>query len=368
MNADTRQALLLTAATWALAIVLYLVPYALFGIQGGMTEQVVASIINVCAAGAAASFLVRKLARAVSSRRALVRLIAMSASVPAAAALVTLYDVLSSPLLELAFTRSGPATPLSIQAAVNFVGVIWPFALLAAVYSIIEANSLARERERELTSARAAASHAEAAASAAQLAALRYQLNPHFLFNTLNAISSLIVTGEHADADAMLAKLSEFLRATLSADPEGLMCLEDELATLQHYLEIERVRFEERLDVEFACPPELNNALVPSFVLQPLVENAVKYGVAPSSTPVTIRVEAAQDGADLVIMIEDNGEAAASARTRSGTGVGLANVRTRLQVLYGDRGTLEAVRREAGFIAILRLPLARKPMLLRAVA
>lgn len=157
----------------------------------------------------------------------------------------------------------------------------------------------------------------------------------------------------------MMQKLSDFLRASLGADPAGFVVLEDELATVEAYLDIESVRFGERLNVEVVCPDGLADALVPSFLLQPLVENAVKYAVAPSSRTVTIRVEAADDGEDLVLTVEDDGEAEGRGPTRSGTGVGLANVRERLRALYGDRGVLEAAPRSRGFLALARLPLAR---------
>lgn len=363
---DARQAAALTAGTWALSVVLYLVPYYAFQFQGGTTAPVVVGIVNVCVAGALMSAGVFAAARAVRGRRAAARVAAMAGAVIAASAILSAYDVASTLVLDQLFASEASPLPLATQAAVNFVSVVWPFALLASAYTILESQKVARAREVELAAAREAASRAEATASAAQLAALRYQLNPHFLFNTLNAISSLVVTRDYAEADLMLAKLAEFLRATLAADPEGLIPLEDELATLQHYLEIESVRFGERLEVEFVCAPDLHDALIPSFVLQPLVENAIKYGVAPSRRPVQVRLEAARDGGDLVVMVEDDGASADA--TKGGTGVGLANVRRRLAVLYGERGSLEAVRRERGFIAIVRLPLARRPTAIARVA
>jgi sensor histidine kinase YesM len=351
---DQRRAVLLTIGIWSLSALLYLVPYVGLALQGGATGNVIAGIVNVCMVGALISPGLRALARAVRHRVTAVRILAMVAGVIASALALAFYDYWSSPFIDRYFGARGNGLPLATAAMVVFSGVIWPFAILAAFYSLLESGRLAATREQELAAAREAATKADAAASAAQLAALRYQLNPHFLFNTLNAISSLIVTRDYAAADAMLAKLSEFLRATLGADPEGLIALEDELATLQHYLEIESIRFGDRLEVEFVAAPGLHDAMVPSFVLQPLVENAIKYAVAPSTRPVTIRVEATRDGDDLVIMIEDDGEGASD--TQGGTGVGLGNVRRRLQVLFGDRGSLEAVRRERGFIAIVRLP------------
>jgi len=186
------------------------------------------------------------------------------------------------------------------------------------------------------------------------LAALRHQLNPHFLFNTLNAISSLIVTRNYDAADAMLVTLSDFLRATLASEPDALLPLGKELATLRHYLEIESVRFGERLAAEFVCPPELYHALVPGFVLQPLVENAITHALAPSAAPVTIRVEASSDGGMLSVAVEDDGM---GAEHDARSGAGFVNVRRRLESLYGAAGSLETGARERGFGATVRLPL-----------
>ncbi|HEX8388127.1 MAG TPA: histidine kinase [Sphingomonas sp.] len=353
---DIRQAAWLTVATWATSGALYLVPYQLF--QGGAGLLVAATVFNICLGGAILSALLFLVVRRVRRRRGGVRFAAMAATVLAVAGLLALYDATSSVVIADAVATGQKLPPFGLRATTNFVALIWQFALLGAVYTVLEANGLARERDRELAEAREAAARAQAAESAARLAALRYQLNPHFLFNTLNAVSSLVVTRRTAEADEMLAKLSDFLRATLAADPEGVASVEDELATLQHYLEIEAVRFGDRLAVEFRCPPDLRDAVLPSFLLQPLVENAIKYAVSPATRPVTVRVEAAEDGDALVVAVEDDGDA--SADVRPGTGVGLANVRQRLRTLYGDRGELTAMRRATGFLAVVRLPLTRR--------
>jgi signal transduction histidine kinase len=355
LTADLRQAAFLTVGTWLLSGILYLVPYHVF--QGGAGTYVALSVTNICCAGALLSIGVLAAARASRRRSRAARAGIMVAAVVGASAVLAAYDAVTSQALAAALDLSTELPPLPLRATNNFVALVWQFALLAAVYTIVESNKLARERERELAGARQAAIEAEASASAARLAALRYQMNPHVLFNTLNAVSSLIVTRCYQEADAMLAKLSDFLRATLSADPESMIPLEDELATVQHYLEIEAVRFEDRLAVEFVCPPGLNDAMVPSFVIQPLVENAVKYAVAPADRPVTVRVEAARNGDDLLVMVEDDGTAEPG-EVRPGTGVGIGNVRQRLQVLFGPRGTLETMKRERGFVAIVRLPLS----------
>jgi signal transduction histidine kinase len=363
---ESRQAAALTIGTWVLSGLLYLLPVQLF--RDGPTAFMAASVVAICATGMLLSAGVFAAARRMRERPRAAKAATMIAAVAAASALLALLDALMSGVLARLFEPGGAVTPFGLRATSNFTAFVWQFALLGAFYVVLEANARARERERLLADARTAASEANAAASAARLAALRYQLNPHFLFNTLNAISSLVVTRRSVEADAMLAKLSDFLRATLSADPEALIALEDELATLQSYLEIESVRFGDRLAVEFVCPPDLHDALVPSFVLQPLVENAIKYAVSPTSRTVTIRVEATSDGPDLVVTVDDDGDGARAAEARAGTGVGLRNIRQRLDALYGARGVLEAARCERGFLAVVRLPLERRAASLARVA
>lgn len=355
LKPEHRQTIALVVATWTLSGVLYIIPYHIFS---GASTYVTVSVINICVMGTLLSWAVYWTVRRTRRRSVAVRLAAMGLAVCLASGVLALIDAATGEWIGRLVVSPQMSAPFGLRATNNFIALIWQFALLGAAFTVIEANKLARERELELAVAREVASRAQAAASAASLAALRYQLNPHFLFNTLNAISSLIVTKDYATADAMLAKLSEFLRATLSSDPDALLPLEDELATLQHYLEIESVRFGERLAVEFISPPALNSALVPSFLLQPLIENAIKYALAPSPIPVTIRVKAARENDMLVVSVEDDGTGLEK-NMRPGTGLGIANVRQRLQTLYGSLGSLETSKREGGFIAVTRFPLER---------
>ena len=357
LSSEARQAAWLTIGTWTLSALLYLIPFGFF--QKDPIFYVALTVFNICLLGALLSVGVYWTARRARQRHWTFRFAAVAAAVILAAASLAMLDGLLGQILADTVYIGRPATPFAFRAVNNFAALVWQFALLGAAFTVIETSNVARQRERDLAAAREATDKAQAAATAAHLAALRYQLNPHFLFNTLNAISSLIVTRDYAPADAMLAKLSDFLRATLSADNEAVIPLEDELATLQHYLEIESVRFGERLAIEFRCPADLNDAMVPSFALQPLVENAIKYAVAPSAETVTIRIEAAADGEDLVLMVEDDGHAEPGA-VKSGTGLGIANIRQRLATLYEGRASIETVRRESGFIAIMRMPLQRR--------
>jgi hypothetical protein len=199
-------------------------------------------------------------------------------------------------------------------------------------------------------------SDAISAAQQAQLTALRYQLNPHFLFNSLNSISALIVTKRNADAEQMTAKLSSFLRNSLTADPARLVPLEEELSLIEEYLDIESVRFGDRLEVEIECDPQAGEALVPSFIVQPLVENAIKHGVAPSKEPVHIHIRAVIEGNKLCIDVE-NGIAREVTQTRfGGTGTGLKNIERRLGAVYGARASLSAEQRENTYLARICIP------------
>ena len=160
------------------------------------------------------------------------------------------------------------------------------------------------------------------------------------------------------EAEAMIGKLSDFLRASLSSDPGDFIALEDEFETVQAYMDIESVRFGDRLDVHYVCDADLSGALVPSLILQPLVENAVKYAVAPSKQVVAVTIAARAEEGQLILTVADDGRAGALAG-KSGTGVGLRNVRGRLEALYGAEGSLEAGAGETGFTATLRMPLRR---------
>ena len=210
----------------------------------------------------------------------------------------------------------------------------------------------------------------EAQATAAQLAMLRYQLNPHFLFNTLNSISTLVLLKQTEPANAMLTRLSSFLRHTLLSQPTGKVTLEQEVATLKLYLGIERMRFEERLRTDFQIDPAVQQAMLPAMLLQPLVENAIKYAVSKQEEGAKISITARLVGQLLRITVSDTGPGlnvsgrrhrlpaamTGEGRTES-TGVGLANIRDRLAQAYGDAHLFE-IRNppEGGFTVVIELP------------
>jgi signal transduction histidine kinase len=198
----------------------------------------------------------------------------------------------------------------------------------------------------------------ESQASTAQLAMLRYQLNPHFLFNTLNSISTLVLLKQTERANAMLARLSSFLRYTLANEPTAKVTLAQEVETLKLYLEIEKMRFEERLRPHFKIESETIGARLPSLLLQPLIENAIKYAVTPAENGADIWITASSEGQALRIEVADNGngEGADISATPS-TGVGLANIRDRLSQAYGATHRFETRQNErGGFSVIIEIP------------
>ncbi|MES2445304.1 MAG: histidine kinase [Pseudomonadota bacterium] len=174
-------------------------------------------------------------------------------------------------------------------------------------------------------------------ASHAQLAMLRYQLNPHFLFNTLNSISTLVLLKQTERANAMLSRLSSFLRYTLANEPTAHVTIAQEVETLKLYLEIEKMRFEDRLRPSFEVDPRVTKARLPSLLLQPLVENAIKYAVTPKEEGAEIAVTARLAGDRVQIAVSDTGPGLneMKARPSLSTGVGLANIRERLAQAYG---------------------------------
>ena len=217
--------------------------------------------------------------------------------------------------------------------------IVWLFMFMAwsAFYIANQAHAEALGAQRRLADA-------ESAAQAAQVRALRYQVNPHFLFNTLNSLSSLVMTGRTDRAETMLLALSTFFRTSLSLDPSADVSLAEEIDLQRLYLDIEMARFPDRLTVEIDVPSELEQARMPALLLQPIVENAIKYGVSKSRKAVLIRIEARHlDNHRMVVEISNRlkhgGKEDLPAATHEGTGLGLANVCQRLEARWGGRAS-----------------------------
>ena len=199
---------------------------------------------------------------------------------------------------------------------------------------------------------------ATAAAHQAQLMALRYQLNPHFLFNTLNAISTLILDRDNETANLAVTRLSDFLRYSLDNDPMKTVTLRQELEALDLYLEIEKVRFAERLTVHREVEAAALEGLVPSLILQPLIENAVKYAVTPREEGGTIRISAKVHEGALMITVADDGPGLGNGTSKhKSSGVGLNNTRERLRQLYGDKQALTLAPADPhGLVITINIP------------
>ena len=236
--------------------------------------------------------------------------------------------------------------------------VIWLFFFLAwsAFYLATVVQEEARTAERR-------AAEAESAAQSAQVRALRYQVNPHFLFNTLNSLSSLIIGGRAEEAESMVLKLSTFFRSSLTLDATADISLAEEIALQRLYLDIEKVRFPRRLKAEIDIPPELENARLPALLLQPIVENAIKHAVSPTRDTVTLSIIAREAGPGrFTIEITNQGGRPVQARNGEidGTGVGIANVCQRLSARFGSLAKCSyGPRGDGGYSVLLTLPLDR---------
>jgi two-component system, LytTR family, sensor kinase len=233
----------------------------------------------------------------------------------------------------------------------------WHFNLL--IYWVIIAVSHAFDYYRKFRERELRASELERHLAQAKLHALQMQLNPHFLFNTLHSISSLMHKDVEA-ADRMIARLSDLLRAALEGAETQEVSLREEIDLLQLYLSIEQIRFGNRLTVKMNIPPETLGAQVPNLILQPLVENAIKHGIEPRSRPGYIALEAQRQNGTLSLVVSDNG-AGIGEKGDVKEGVGLSNTRARLQELYGARHRFELSHAEEGGVRVeLSIPFREK--------
>ncbi|MFL5578858.1 MAG: sensor histidine kinase [Gemmatimonadaceae bacterium] len=239
------------------------------------------------------------------------------------------------------------APPLGAFLVVGTIGGALPFLTVAAAAQAIEARFRAHQRALE-------AERARSQLAETRLEALMAQLQPHFLFNTLQGISTLI-TRDPAAADQMLASLSDLLREVLRGRGRREVPLAEELRVLQPYLDISRRRFGQRLAITVAVDDEVGRALVPFFVLQPLVENAIHHGVSSHAGAGLVEISGRRDDGRLLLAVTDDGPGAAA--PDAGRGIGLANTRARLQELYGDAHSLEMGRLDGGgFRVCLAIP------------
>lgn len=226
----------------------------------------------------------------------------------------------------------------------------WKYGVFVAIYYAFDYYRKYQLKELK-------ASQLEAQLATSQLQALKMQLHPHFLFNTLHSVSMLNLTDSEA-ANRVLVKLSDLLRVTLESASTQEVSLAAELDFLDRYLEIERIRFADRLEITMCADEDIYDALVPNLILQPLVENAIRHGIGPSSTASLLRISARREGDELILEVEDDGPGLPTGWTlERQAGLGLGNIRARLDALYEGRSRLELINRDRGLTARITIPL-----------
>jgi len=242
------------------------------------------------------------------------------------------------------------SSPFWMGYLFDFLTRFWIFVSISGIILAFSYLADIRAREERISAL-------QALAQSAQLRALRNQLNPHFLFNSLNSIAGLISKDRGGKAEAMTENLADFLRLSLVLDPQQLITLREELRLQDLYLSIEQVRFPDRLKVSFDVPDQLQGALVPSLIAQPLIENSVKHAVAHSTEAVELRIAATASEDLLELVIEDSGGNAPNGSPKGGH-LGLNNISERLAVHYGSDARLEAgPTPTGGFRNLISLPL-----------
>jgi two-component system, LytTR family, sensor kinase len=261
--------------------------------------------------------------------------------------------------LVLTLPKVGELDPYKRFRYAADAAVIWFF-----FFAAWSAFYLATKAQAETLGLKRRAAEAESAAQAAQVRALRYQINPHFLFNTLNSLSSLVMAGRPEEAENMILKLSTFFRTSLSLDPSADVTLAEEIEMQRLYLDIEKVRFPRRLKTEIDIPDELKTARVPGLLLQPLVENVIKYGVSGTRDKVTLNINAAEAGPGRFTIEILNSAGTVPAKGRNGkpdgTGVGLTNVCQRLEARFGSAAKCQfGPTADGGYRVLMTLPLDR---------
>jgi two-component system LytT family sensor kinase len=345
----------LQSAGWAGALILR----AIGGISNGLPLSFLVPVIISTITGYSISLLLSVVYKNLFHRRPIVTWSSTAAILTVAAALYAFIDawvfLIQNPMSETAF---GTLFLGSLFLGIMLLGA-W-----SALYYAINFFLRVEEQNDQLL-------QLEAQATRAQLAMLRYQLNPHFLFNTLNSISTLVLLRQTEPANAMLSRLSSFLRHTLVNEVHSRVTLAQEVETLHLYLDIEKMRFEERLRSHFDIDPAVRDALLPSLLLQPLVENAIKYAVTPQEEGADISVSAHLDGDKLRIIVSDTGPGKNGTTTRKSdsTGVGLGNIQERLNQAYGEGAIFETRSSPGeGFSVYIALPFETREQIEREAA
>ena len=325
----------------------YFLLRTLSGFANGLTLSFLVPVAVSTATGYSLTLVMAAAFRALISRRPVITWSFSILVILAAAAIYSLIDAWIFNTIQ----RPGEPFQMSLFLGTIFLDFV-VIAAWSALYYAINFFLVVEAQADKLVKL-------ESQASSAQLAMLRYQLNPHFLFNTLNSISTLVLLKQTDRANAMLSRLSSFLRYTLINEPTGHVTLEQEFETLKLYLEIEKMRFEGRLRPSFKLDPAAVRARLPSLLLQPLVENAIKYAVTPQEEGADIAVEARLVVDRVHITVSDTGPGLQDKRSAPSysTGVGLTNIRDRLIQAFGQDHRFEAkTRAGGGFGVVIEIP------------
>lgn len=334
----------LQSAGWAA----YLVLRGLSGFANGQPVEFLVPLLIHVVAGYSLTLMLGVIFRLVIAQP---RAVTWSVSVGGIVVATLLFAIIDAWVFS---TINTPDTPLASNLVLGSLTL--DFTLLgawSALYYAINFYLIVEEQADQLI-------RLDNQATSAQLAMLRYQLNPHFLFNTLNSISTLVLLKQTDKANTMLSRLSSFLRYTLANEPTAQVTLAQEVETLKLYLEIEKMRFEDRLRTHFNIEDGAAKARLPSLLLQPLVENAIKYAVTPQEEGADISIDARLSGDRVQITVSDTGPGLKEAANRptSSTGVGLANIRERLAQAFGPDHRFDAgTKPSGGFGVMLEFPL-----------
>ena len=320
----------------------YLVLFCVSSVSSGVSLEVIIPVVINTIVGYCLTLLLSTL---YGYYRKLPRLAGVALTIVTLLAATLLYALLDA----FSFSLAQPSMP-SVTPSMVVTHLFLDFTVLAgwsALYFGINFYLIVEEQIDQMQLL-------EMQANSAQLAMLRYQLNPHFLFNTLNSISTLVLLKQTERANAMLSRLSSFLRYTLANEPTAHVTVAQEVETLKLYLEIEKMRFEDRLRPRFDIDPRAERARLPSLLLQPLVENAIKYAVTPQEEGAEICVSVRLAGERVHIGVSDTGPGLNEARATPSlsTGVGLANIRERLVQAFGQEQKFETRSTSAGGFAI----------------
>jgi two-component system LytT family sensor kinase len=255
------------------------------------------------------------------------------------------------------FARSYQTDPAkwldASEMGFTYLYFFWVFVAWSALYAGAANAAEILKRDRELAIA-------QSSAQEAQLLALRLQISPHFLFNTLNTLSGLAAMGRSQDSENIILNLSEFLRFTLDSTPSQLVRLSEEVRIQLIYLAIEKARFYDRLRVAIDIPTTCQFALVPSLILLPLVENAIKHGLAETEGEVLVSIGARIEGSDLLVWVANDGPGASSS-ARSGLSIGLRNVRERIVASFGPQANLSVGPTDTGWMSTITVPRLEHP-------